>query len=284
MTRDGLSLWYRIAGRGPALLVPTPGWGASVDMYMKSLTRLQREFTLIYLDTRGAGRSQAPAKGSGYAFGNFVYDLETLRVNLGLDRWLIFAHSDASRQAMEYAIEFPKACHGLFIVGGTTAIEDKKYKEAVAALRKKRSHESWYPAAVRAERGTPRSNDDFRKSFLCVQLPLYFSSYDAAVEAQHYFSQSTYHVIGNEYDRFAPQFGPDTLKEIRVPTAAFVGDGDSITPPLDSDRIVHGISKPKLFTKPFRIKNAGHFPWVEQPKAFFKDFAQAERMIRRAAP
>ena len=23
-TRDGLSLWYRIAGRGPALLVPTP--------------------------------------------------------------------------------------------------------------------------------------------------------------------------------------------------------------------------------------------------------------------
>src|SRR6516165_3381345 len=26
---DGLSLWYKVSGHGRALLVPTPGWGAS---------------------------------------------------------------------------------------------------------------------------------------------------------------------------------------------------------------------------------------------------------------
>jgi proline iminopeptidase len=284
MTRDGLSLWYRIAGHGPALLVPTPGWGASVDMYMKSLTRLETEFSVIYLDTRGAGRSQAPAKAAGYAFENFIFDLETLRVNLGLDRWLIFAHSDASRQAMQYAIEYPKACRGLFLVGGTTSIEDKKYKHEFAVGRKKRSHETWYRAAVRAENSNPTSNEAFRQSFIYVQLPLYFASYDAALKAQPYFSQSTYNVVGNDYDPLAPEFDRERLKEISVPTAAFVGAADTITLPLDSKRIIRGIRKRRLFTKLYLIRNAGHFPWLEQPDAFFRDFAQAKRMILRARP
>jgi pimeloyl-ACP methyl ester carboxylesterase len=203
-------------------------------------------------------------------------------VNLGLDNWFIFGHSDASRQAMMYAIEFPKACGGIFIVGATSGVEDKTFNADFAARRKKRSHESWYRAAVRAEQSRLRSNEDFRQSFLFVQLPLYFASYDAALDAQHYFSASTYHVIGNEYDKFAPEFHQQVLKEISVPTAAFIGDSDLITTPLDSKRIIRGIAKPKLFTKLFEIRRAGHFPWIEQPKAFFHNFAQANRVISRA--
>ena len=118
-TSDGLSLWYRIAGRGPALLVPTPGWGASVDMYMKSLTPLEKDFSVVYLDTRGSGRSEAPREHLGLQIPKFFDDIENLRTHLNLDRWLIFGHSDASLQALGYAIEHPKLCHGLFIVGGT---------------------------------------------------------------------------------------------------------------------------------------------------------------------
>ena len=126
-TNDGLSLWYRIAGRGPALLVPTPGWGASVDMYMKSLTPLEKDFSVVYLDTRGAGRSDAPAKASGFRFHNFLDDIEALRIHLNLDRWLIFAHSAATLQALGYAIEHPRNCRGLFIVCGTMNIEDDEF-------------------------------------------------------------------------------------------------------------------------------------------------------------
>src|SRR4029077_1972086 len=89
-TGDGLSLWYRIAGRGPALLVPTPGWGASVDMYMKSLTPLEKDFSVVYLDTRGSGRSDPPKNISGFKFQNFLTDIENLRTHLNIDRWLIF--------------------------------------------------------------------------------------------------------------------------------------------------------------------------------------------------
>ncbi len=271
-TSDGLSLWYRIAGRGPALLVPTPGWGASVDMYMKSLTPLEKDFSVVYLDTRGAGRSDAPAKPSGYRFSKFLNDLETLRAHLCLDRWLIFAHSDACLQGLAYAIEHPKACRGLFIVGGTLNVDDKELKADMRARMKKLSHESWFTAANSAD---PKSDNEFKQSFLHAQLPLYFASFADAAKARHFFSASTYRVKGNKYDHYAPKFSAKKLAEIRVPTAVFEGDRDVITTPLEAIRLERGIANSTLFM----IRNAGHFPWLQQRNIFFKNFTQAAQLI-----
>lgn len=278
-TRDGLSLWYKISGRGPALLVPTPGWGASVDMYMKSLTPLEKDFTAIYLDTRGAGRSDGPAKSSGFAFPLFLADLETLRVHLQLDRWLIFAHSDAGLQALGYALKNPKVCRGLFIVDGATNIPDDKESNADRNARmKKLSHRPWFAAAMKAQRkiDNPKiSDDDFKYNFLGDLFPLYFASYDAAMQARHYFSASTYRVKNNKYDDCAPHFETKQFTKIQVPTAVFEGDGDVITTPLEALRLERSLPNSMLFM----IRNAGHFPWLEQRETFFKNFTQAAHEI-----
>jgi proline iminopeptidase len=274
MTRDGLSLWYLVCGQGPALLLPTPGWGASADMYMNSLFRLEKDFSVIYFDTRGAGRSDAPPRDSGYAFDLFLEDLEGLRLHLRLDRWLIFAHSAASWQAMAYAIKYPNACRGLFIVGGTPNVDDRETQDDRAARRKKLSHE--FAAAKKAEdRPPPKSDDDFRQAFLGDELPLYFATVDAARKAQHYFSASTYHIKAFKYDDNAPKFTAGKLAQVRVPVALFEGDSDIITTPLEASKLHSGIVNSMLFT----IKDAGHFPWLEQPDQFFKAFAQAARKI-----
>jgi pimeloyl-ACP methyl ester carboxylesterase len=274
-TRDELSLWYRISGRGRALLVPTPGWGASVDMYMKSLIPLEKNFTVIYFDTRGAGRSDAPTKVSGYKFKYFLNDLETLRSHLGLDCWQIFAHSDASVQAMAYAIKYPKACRGLFIVGGTPRIYDREYKADQDARMKALSHNSWFVAAKKANEKKPRSDTEFRQSFIGGALPLYFASKRSADEARYYFSASTYHIKAFKYDDFAPRFPAQKLAKIKVPTSIFEGDRDVITTPLEAKRLHCGISHSILFI----IKNAGHFPWLQQPDRFFSAFARAARQM-----
>jgi proline iminopeptidase len=271
-TGDGLSLWYRIAGRGPALLVPTPGWGASVDMYMKSLTPLEKDFSVVYLDTRGAGRSDSPAKASGFRFQNFLDDIEALRIHLNLDRWLIFAHSDATLQALGYAIEHPRACHGLFIVGGTMHVDDDEVELDTSAREKMLSQESWFAAA---DKPAPKTNDKFRQSFLRDQLPLYFASTEAARKARHYFSASTYRIKGNLYDEFAPEFPPKKLAKVHVPAAVFVGDSDVITTPFEAVRLAHSLPHSRLFV----IRNAGHFPWLQQRNRFFGDFAKAARMV-----
>jgi proline iminopeptidase len=279
-TRDGLSLWYRISGKGRALLVPTPGWGASVDMYMKSLIPLEKEFTVIYFDTRGAGRSDAPASESGFAFRHFLDDLETLRRHLRLDRWLIFAHSDASLQAMAYAIEYRRFCRGIFIVAGTLNVKDKELEADAEARTEKLKGKSWFADAEKANKKceNPKSDTEFRQNFIGNGLPMYFASKRAADQARHYFSASTYRVIGNTYDNDgnAPHFPPPKLAKIQVPTAVFEGDSDVITTPLEASRLHSGIANSKLFM----IKNAGHFPWLQQPDRFFSAFAEAAAQIQ----
>lgn len=277
LSRDRLSLWYTISGDGPALVVPTPGWGASADMYMKSLIPLESYLSLIYFDTRGAGRSEAPAEDSGFAFNFFIDDLERLRLHLQLDDWLIFAHSDASLQGMMYAKKYRKACRGLFIVDGTLNVADQEYEKDLAARMKKLSGEAWYAAAKKATDSNPKSDEEFKKSFLGDALPMYFASYRAAAAARPYFSASTYHIRAFKYDDYTPKMGKKKLSKIRVPTAVFEGDSDVITTPLEARQLHLGIKNSMLFT----IKDAGHFPWLQQPAAFFRDFAQAARQILR---
>jgi proline iminopeptidase len=277
-SRDNLSLWYKVSGRGPALLIPSPGWGASVDMYMKSLGPLERKFSVIYFDTRGAGRSEPPAKSSGFKFRYFLDDLERLRVHLQLNRWQIFAHSDAALQALGYAINHPKQCCGLFIVDGTVNVNAKEIDIDAHAREKKLEQEPWFRAAKKAEEKTSRkniTNDQFKEAFVGDLLPLYFASDKAAARARHYFSASTYHVEGNTYDYHAPHFKTKMLAQIQVPTAVFVGDQDVITPPAEALRLDRSIANSTLFV----ITNAGHFPWLQQREVFFKDFAQASRQI-----
>jgi proline iminopeptidase len=228
-------------------------------------TALEEDFSVVYLDTRGSGRSEAPEKVSGFKFQNFLADIENLRTHLNLDRWLIFAHSDASLQALGYAIEHPRLCHGLFIVGGTLNIEDKEWQSDIRARRKKLSRASWFAAT---NKPSPQTDDRFRRNFLDVQLPLYFCSAVAAKTARHYFSASTYRVKGNKYDDYAPRFPSTRLAKIRAPTAVFVGDGDVITTPLEAIRLQRGIANAMLFV----ITGAGHFPWLQQRAAFFRGF------------
>jgi proline iminopeptidase len=275
ITRDSLSLWYKISGRGPALLVPTPGWGASSDMYMRSLIPFERDFSVIYLDTRGAGKSEAPPDEAGYAFKFFIDDLEALRVHLQLNSWLIFAHSDASLQGMAYATRYRRACRGLYIVDGTVNADDQEYKKDRAARMRRLSHEPWYAAAKKALDSTAKSDQEFKQNFVGPGLPMYFASYRAAVMARPYFSESSYHVTTVKYDEHTPKFGRRKLSLVRVPTAIFEGDSDVITTPLEASRLHRGIKNSMLFT----ITNAGHFPWLEQREMFFQCFSRATRNI-----
>jgi proline iminopeptidase len=277
VTRDSLSLWYTISGHGPPLVVPTPGWGASSDMYMRSLIPLEGSFSVIYFDTRGAGRSEAPPEESGYVFKYFLDDLEALRLHLQLHEWFIFAHSDASLQATMYAIKYRKACRGLFIVDGTVNNDDKEYKRDLAKRMKRLSRQPWYAAAQKALNSTPKSDEKFKESFLGAGLPMYFASYRAAVKARPYFSASTYHIKAFKYDDYTPKLGKNKLMQIKVPTTIFEGDDDVITTPLEAHRLHRGIENSQLLM----IKDAGHFPWLEQPATFFKEFDQAAGSILR---
>jgi proline iminopeptidase len=81
---NGLKLWYKVSGDGPVCIIPIPGWGPSSELYFLNLTPLEEMFTMVYLDTRGTGRSQRPELNE-YTMSSFVADIEGLRSHLGVE-------------------------------------------------------------------------------------------------------------------------------------------------------------------------------------------------------
>lgn len=80
---------------------------------------------VVYLDQRGCGRSrplahQDLASLAGNTTDQLIQDIETLRVHLGIDRWLVVGGSWGVTLALAYAQRHPDRVSGLVLAAVTT--------------------------------------------------------------------------------------------------------------------------------------------------------------------
>jgi proline iminopeptidase len=119
---NGVRLYYRIAGEAPAERAPVlflhggPGYN-SYSFARLMGTRLEQSRRLVYLDQRGCGRSERPWNGR-YSLDVLVADLEALRQELGVERWVLLGHSFGGTLALEYAARHPERVEGVVYVSG----------------------------------------------------------------------------------------------------------------------------------------------------------------------
>ena len=262
---NGLELWYKISGSGPVCIFPTPGWGSSSDLYFRTLCRLERFFTVVYLDTRGSGRSERPPNATDYKYDQFSADLDALRDHLRQERVWIIGHSMGGWLAMHYAITYPDRCCGLVLLDSVAA-QDAEWRKDVTARQMGRRNEPWYEKANRA-RSDPRAKEDDKAFCAALHSTLRFAFHDAAnftkLETMDgSFSLPAFKGMAAS-NKGGAHFLP--LEKIKIPTLIVVGDCDDRVSPLQAERIHLGISGSKLIL----IEKAGHFPWLEQPDRFF---------------
>ena len=114
-TSDGVRLYVRVAGQGrPCVFVHGgPGAGAAVHETLAG-PMLEQQFRMVYLDQRGSGRS-ASAPASAYGLPRLVQDLEELRQQLHVEKWVLMAHSFGGIIATAYARQYPQHVLGLVL-------------------------------------------------------------------------------------------------------------------------------------------------------------------------
>ena len=261
---NGLKLWYRVSGKGPVCILPTPGWGPSSELYYLKMKPLESVFTMIYLDTRGSGRSERPDPHA-YSMKDFVADIEGLREHLGVDTIWLMGHSDGGRMILNYASEHRERVKGLILVDApapdTSHGRDREKRMLL------RSKEPWFDSTYSAFHRMPTTQKEF-DTYMRAIMPFFFASMENLERNRDVFDTVTLSFdaqrgVGSS-DQSSVDFGT-FLPVLKIPTLVIVGDDDFICPRSASEYLHREIASSKLLI----IGNAGHFPWLERPDQFF---------------
>jgi pimeloyl-ACP methyl ester carboxylesterase len=115
MERDGVSVYYEVAGSGPAVLL-SHGFGATSDMFQPNRAAITADHTLITWDQRGHGRSDSPADPDAYSTALAVADMAAILDAVGVDRAIVGGHSLGGYLSLAFHLAHPDRVAALVLI------------------------------------------------------------------------------------------------------------------------------------------------------------------------
>jgi proline iminopeptidase len=106
ITVNGAKLWVVTFGHGDPLIF-IPGGPGGTHVGLRSFDPLSNNFTLIYFDAFGRGKSDTAKDVKEYTLERDIEDIEGLRKALHYDKINVLGHSYGGVVAQGYAIKYP---------------------------------------------------------------------------------------------------------------------------------------------------------------------------------
>jgi len=238
----GIETNYKVAGKGPVLLI-LHGWGGSSDSWQKVIDILEKEnIKLIVPDFPGFGKSKTPPQA--WSVQNFVEWLKEFLENLKIDKFFLLGHSFGGRVAIKFAVNFPEKLKALILVNSAGIKPKWGPKETLI----------FYLAllgnAIFAKNFLKRFKDKARNIFY-----RFFRDRDYG-KAKEEMKETMKKVI--EEDLFP------LLPQIRVKTFILWGEKDNVVPLKYGKMMKEKIENSELIIFP----NVRHSPHLEIPEKF----------------
>lgn len=270
VTPDGVTLRYRVVGRAPSVVVLLHGGpGSNFNAIWPDLTPLANQFTVIMYDQRGGGRSELITESSRLTASDHVRDLEAIRKHFRLEQMALIGESWGSGLGLLYASMYPERVSRIVFLGPMPPAK----KMMARRFDQVNERTDFYRRLAEMRKEMPGTTDPVAlcREMFGEYLKAYFadptlmarrrgSSCDAPPEGVRNYlvvNEATFASLG-EWD-FAP-----LLRKLKVP--ALVIEGAASTPTLES---VHAWADALPGSPLVLVPDAGHFPQVEQPEAFF---------------
>lgn len=275
---DKIYLNYTIKGNGPLMLVGHPNSGKIG--YEITLKPLEEQFTMVYYDSRGTGKSEAPKKLEDYNADRLSNEIDLLRKRLGADKIWLFGHSDQSAVALQYAVEHPANVSGL-ILTGTSFIGDidETIKRRKDSENKRKSESDWFSQVVEDwEFMFVNKTETDANGRNLTDAPIKWWTYDEesfqkVIPIIKTISDSGRRkpIDGNYYSETPDQRQKyldiqKQFKKLQVKTLIINGKFDTNNPPEFVEKLHRNLPNSKLVL----VDKSGHFPWIEQPENTFE--------------
>lgn len=279
VARESFTLHYKTIGTGRPLLLLSGGPGFDVDYMMPLAQELSASYQCILLEQRGTGRSQPPALTPENAnVAVMVEDIEALRDSMKLNKLVILGHSWGGMLGMAYAAAHADRVDSLVLVasGGMDSsfgpiFMDNILMRATTIERQR----------IRQIQDAMGSASDLQTAYLDLSrllVPLYFFDRDrgeqfmAAAKKESYHPQLA-HLVQIDLQRNYNVH--DQLRHFNPPVLIIQGHQDPMPEGVAFDSKATLPNVQLLF-----LNESGHFPWLEQPEAFYKSlraFLRTER-------
>ena len=258
----GAELYYRVVGRGRAIIVIHGGPDFDHTYLLPDMDRLAEAYQLIYYDQRGRGQSRGEVNLETLGIETYVDDLEGLRKHLGLDPVAILGHSWGGVVAMHYAIRHPAHLSHMVLLNTAPASNDDLLAARADRVRRRAKHIDALTALEPAfERGDPEAVAEF--------YAIDFSStFKRPEDARRLNLRATREQIlsGRALENrlmegliWSPGFTLlPQLESVRVPTLVIHGDRDFF-PVQSSAHIAQAIPGARLTV----LRDSGHFSYID---------------------
>jgi pimeloyl-ACP methyl ester carboxylesterase len=285
---EGIHLYVLEEGAGPPVVLVNGGPGNTLHSFLPHFSAAAPFARVIYYDQRGTGLSDWVPGADGYSTAQSVDDLERLRLALGIERWFVLGHSYGGLIAQRYALRHPEQLLGLVLVGSSVPMEgldlgERDYRSDAERTRIRDVYAIDGEAVVPVHGGgvdlptlqrmvyNGYLNGDWKRQYFLKPSPERMAQI-ARYEWVH----------DRDLNRQVAEdgFGRDlrgVFRDCPIPTLIVEGAHDANWGP----------DKPALFAAEHPnaelvvIDQAAHFPFGEQPAAFF---GRLERFLRSVPP
>jgi 3-oxoadipate enol-lactonase len=240
---NGIDINYTVEGEGPWVTM-SHSLACDLHMWDEEAKRLSKRYKVLRFDTRGHGKSSAPA--GAYTLDMLADDLHGLLQALGVKATHYVGLSMGGMIGQTYALKYPGAFRSL-VLCDTASRYPVELTERIKTVEAEGMEPMVAPTLVRW------LTEPFRKTRPDVVEKV--ANTIRATPALGYIGCC--HAI--------PKINLTArLKEIRCPTMVIVGRDDIGTPPAMAEEIHQALPGSKLVV----IPEAGHLSNLEQPDAF----------------
>lgn len=268
---DQGKLFYQIFGSGTPIIVLHGGPGLDQSYLLPQMLELGKNHKVIFYDQRGSGKSLETNINPSYInIDAFTRDLEALRRQLGIKKFILLGHSWGGLLAMNYASMYPDNLAALILL--STAPADFRGQQAFVNEFSKRTQpikneiSPLFNYQEFEKLTAPEISKLYRSLFSvyfydpndAIELTLNMSAASAksGVKIMEVMSKTSWLRPSNN---LFPQ-----LEKLNVPTLIVHGKED-IVPIWTAQEIKEAIPQVKMFS----LEKCGHFPYIEKPDEVF---------------
>ena len=254
---NGISLYYEVHGRGPAVVFAHPGGGNHLSWWQQVPTFAQT-YTCITFDHRGHGYTRDVRDDPGAAA--YGQDLVGLLDHLAIEKTAIVGQSMGGWTAVSVAQTYPERVRALVLANSTGGIRDPELDVHFEAIK------TWHPRQIWAGAYAP----DFPQreptlAFLYQQITAWNVRRPANLGAQLELAYSAAPIVA-----------------WHIPTLFLTGESDILIPPRLVERVAQQIPHAQLV----QIPASGHSPYFERAEVWNRvvlDFLQECEQLSGAA-